>query len=152
MSAYSRITTMDIHISKTLAIPLGDKCIEETRDEMQDPRYDDLPQYTWAAAGKFLGFIIGPGAKDTSWIAPIENIKNGSRNGLGAKSGCTFPSVYTKHFYFPPYFSLHNFSTHPTSPLHPSRARKSIAADPEGWCSMDDFQHVHNVGSKRAPR
>ncbi len=52
MSAYSRITTMHINISKTLAIPLAGKSVEETRGEMKEPRYDNLPQHTWAAAGK----------------------------------------------------------------------------------------------------
>ncbi len=77
--------SIDINISKTLAIPLGDKSIEGARGDIKDTRYDDLPEYALAAAGKYIGFIIGPGAKEISWIAPAENTNNGSRNGLGAK-------------------------------------------------------------------
>ena len=37
---------------------------------MKQPRYNHLPNYAWATAGKYLGFMIGPGAKDNSWITP----------------------------------------------------------------------------------
>ncbi len=68
---------MGINISETLAILLGDKSVDETKEEMKDTQNDDLPKSTWAPAGKYFGFIIGPGAKDASWNAPTENTNKG---------------------------------------------------------------------------
>ena len=64
MPTYSNITTMDINLVKTIAIPFG--------DQPPDAYTNDLPQYTWATEGRYLGFMIGPTAIESSWKRPIE--------------------------------------------------------------------------------
>ena len=64
MSSYSRITTMDINMAKTIAIHLGDTSNQPT------PLASE-PQHTWAQEGRYLGFMVGLAAVGTSWSTPI---------------------------------------------------------------------------------
>ena len=55
---------MDINLTKTIAIALG--------DHTPDTTTENTPQYTWATEGRYLGFMIGPTAIESSWKTPIE--------------------------------------------------------------------------------
>ncbi len=67
---------MDINTIQALAIPLWWRTPEEARTEMEDPQHSSLARYTLAAAGKWLGFIIGPAAKETAWTASMEKFES----------------------------------------------------------------------------
>ena len=44
--------------------------MQDIKARMDLPENDSLPKYSWATAGKYLGFMIGPGSEHESWTAP----------------------------------------------------------------------------------
>ena len=58
------------YTTKTIAIHLGDTHNTDTQQTS-----DDMPQYTQAKQGKYLGFMLGPDAVDTSWVAPTQKFQ-----------------------------------------------------------------------------
>ena len=69
MSTYSMVTTMEVNMKKTKNIPLWEEPIQDIKARMDLPENDSLPKYSWATAGKHLGFMIGPGSEHESWTA-----------------------------------------------------------------------------------
>jgi hypothetical protein len=66
MTTYGNITTMDINTTLFGISQL------KAPNHHGGPEHHELPRYTWAAAGKYLGFIVGPAAQSTSWKVPTE--------------------------------------------------------------------------------
>ncbi len=61
---------MHINIKKTKNIPLWDESLQSITERMKLQCKSELPKYTWATSGKYLGFVIGPGSPQESWLAP----------------------------------------------------------------------------------
>jgi len=83
MGTYSNITTMSINSKKTIVIHLGDA------DKHPDVNLQS-PKYTWDTKGKYLGYMIGPGAGDTSWSVPTEKYTSRLNDWPWAKMGANF--------------------------------------------------------------
>ncbi len=127
MNTNSEITTVDINTTKTIAIHFGDTHNADTR---QTP--DDVPQYTQARQGKYLGFIPGPEAVDTSWVAPTQQIQQQLKQWNWSKMGLHLSIAIYSIFVLP-------ILTFVAQLQHPSRA--TLLAESKANTKIAMVQH-----------
>ena len=110
---------------------------------MKQPRYNHLPNYAWATAGKYLGFMIGPGAKDNSWITPTAKYTQRLSEWPWAEMGLYLSMRVYNTFILPTLLFIAQLLHPPqTTLLQEDKAQKHIAAGPRSWCRMEDLQHL----------
>ena len=148
MTTSSSITAMDININKTKNIPLWDEPLQSIIDRMKLPCNSELPEYTWATSGKYLGFMIGPGSPQESWLAPTTKFNQRLTEWPWPTLGL-FLSMRIYNTFILPTLLFKAQLEHPPKPTlqAENRAQKAIAAGPKGWCRMQDIQHLKDIGS-----
>jgi hypothetical protein len=82
---FAEISCMELNLPKTIVIPLWPEPLSLIRDRVAH----DLPQWSGvevADAGRYLGFMEGPGKGDSSWDKANRNFRSalpcGGRSGL----------------------------------------------------------------------
>jgi hypothetical protein len=138
MSTYSNITTMDINLTKTIAIALG--------DHPPDTTTENTPQYTWATEGRYLGFMVGPTAIESSWKTPIERYNQKLREWPWSKIGLHL-SIRIYNIFILPTLLFVAQLTHPTQEAfqNESKAQAKLAPGPRTWCQMQELHHLKDL-------
>ena len=138
MSTYSSITTMDINLTKTIAIALG--------DHTPDTTTEDTPQYTWATEGRYLGFMIGPTAIESSWNTPIERYNQKLMEWPWSKIGLHL-SIRIYNIFILPTLLFVAQLTHPSQGALQTeqKAQAKMAPGPRVWCHMQELHHLKDL-------
>ena len=150
MTTYSSITSMSINTTKTIAIPLGDHTASEMRDKYTSPEAvtQGYPQYAWADQGKYLGFVIGPQAYDTTWLAPTTKYTNRLQEWPWSTLGLHLTIRIYNTFILPTLLFVAQLSHPPALTLQAeSKAASKLAPGPRAWCTMEDLQHFTDYGA-----
>ena len=141
MSTFSDITTMRINNSKTIAIFLGDKDKHPNPDAQQ-------PKYTWAGSGRYLGFMIGPEAKETSWDAPIKKYLSRLEDWPWKLLGTHLSLKVYNTFILPTRLFIAQLQHPPKgATLAEHKVANKLVAGRGNWCSAQDLAHLHCLGS-----
>ena len=148
MSTYSTITTMEVNMKKTKNIPLWDEPLHDIKERMDLPDYERLPKYTWATSGKYLGFMIGPGSTQESWLAPTTKFTQRLTEWPWPSLGLFLSMRIYNSFIFPTLLFIAQLEHPPDTTIQAeNKAQKSLAAGPKGWCRTTDLQHLKDIGA-----
>ena len=141
MATYSNITTMQINPKKTIVIHLGDAA-KHPDPEAQSPRY------TWDTKGKYLGYMIGPGAGDTSWRAPTDKYTGRLSEWPWSKMG-TYLSIRVYNTFILPTLLLIVQLEHPPQNTIQAEDRLTgrIAPGRGKWCPTITLSHLRDIGA-----
>ena len=143
MKVFSEITTMHINNTKTPAIYLGQE------NEQPNPAQNtpNTPNYTWAKEGRYLGFMLGPKATNSSWDTPIKKY-TGRLTEWPWKQIGTHLSVRVYNTFILP--TLLFVAQLQQPPPHAYQAEQKvpgkILAGRGGWCKTNDLMHLRNLG------
>ena len=69
-----RASCLHLHVGKAVLIPLGDRSESDIRQELA------ADNHPWAGmqistSAKYLGFMVGPGKGDGSWVKPLRKFR-----------------------------------------------------------------------------
>ncbi len=140
MSTYSKITTMEVNMMKTKNIPLWDEPLPDIKERMGLPEHARLPKYTWATSGKLLGFMIGPGSTQESWLAPTTKFSQRLTEWPWPFLGLFLSMRIYNTFILPRLLFIAQLEHPPDTTIQAeNKAQNTLAAGPKGWCSMFDL-------------
>ena len=71
-SEFAKISGLELNLDKCVVIPLNRQPLDEARRQLaiSVPEWHNMQV---ADCGTYLGFVIGPGKKDQSWIKAAAN-------------------------------------------------------------------------------
>ena len=132
---------MSINSKKTIVIHLGDA------DKHPDVTLQS-PKYTWDTKGKYLGYMIGPGAGDTSWLAPTEKYTSRLNDWPWTKMGTYLSIKVYNTFILPTLLFIAQLEHPPQRTIQAEMRMASRIAPGRGkWCTTSTLPHLRDIGA-----
>jgi hypothetical protein len=150
---FGQISKLELNISKTILIPLWPMSSERGLRNLVTELCPRWKQIGIRSRGKYLGFMIGPHAGETSWTAPLKKFNARIKQWEHAKCGLFWNTVYFNTFCITTLEFVAQLETIPATALDAERsALRKLASGPGNWISDNDLEHLSAFGIGRGFR
>lgn len=144
---FEQISALALNIKKTVFVPLfvAEPADVSTRIHDVCPEWGDVAV---KSAGKYLGFMIGPGAGESSWIKPLDKFTARSKLWGGLHLGLFYNIKVFKPFISSVLTFIMQLEPIP-SELHTryEEALRRLAPGPGGWVTLNDLTNLTSAYS-----
>ena len=144
---YEQISRLMLNISKTVFIPLWPLSSSRgLRSLIQElcPLWKDI---RICSKAKYLGFMIGPDAKNDSWSKPLDKYNQRVAEWENAQCGIFWNSVYYNIFVVTTLEFVAQLADIPDTVMEAERqAMRRMARGPGNWISLEDLEHLSDFG------
>jgi endonuclease/exonuclease/phosphatase family metal-dependent hydrolase len=146
-SEFAQISKLELNISKTLFIPLWPMSSERGLRNLIIELCPRWKQVGIRNRGKYLGFVIGPHAKDDSWTAPLKKFDARIKQWQHTKCGLFWNTEYFNTFCVTTLEFIAQLEELPDIVLNAEKgALRQLARGPGNWISNDDLEHLSAFG------
>lgn len=149
---FAQISNLNLNLSKTIIVPLfPTPSLEEAKSKL----LQTTP--AWAAVqlsykAKYLGFLLGPGAEDTSWQEATTKYEHRAQTWANQHLGFHFTATAYNVFALSVLTYLAQLLSPPDELLQTEgRTLRRVAPGPKGWISSSDLWWLqHLTGHPRS--
>ena len=141
---FERISALAINVQKTLFIPLWATDTMTTMSNKLRRACPEWGDFAVKSFGKYLGFMIGPGARGASWTKPLDKFVKRARQWATLHLGLFYNITI-----FRPFVSSVLAFIMQLEPLPDELGAKyeevlrRLAPGPGNWVTINDLTHLH---------
>jgi hypothetical protein len=144
---YEEISGLALNISKTVFIPLWPMVdARSLRNLVKElcPIWKNIKLNT---KGKYLGFQIGPGAKASSWVAPLDKYNKRVEEWGDSRAGMFWNSIYYNTFVVTTLEFVAQLEDIPEEVKKAEeQAMRRLAPGPGNWVVLQDLENLDLFG------